>query len=227
MGIGSYVSPSMNTAAIETSAGVFRAHFTEQGLARLDLPRSKAVSSSSIENACPKDLDCWVRITVRAVRQALKGRQPARLPPLDLTRGTAFQQEVWQFLLTIPPGETRSYGEVATALERPGAARAIGQACGANPIPLLIPCHRVLAADGKRGGFSSGLAWKRWLLEREGISLSSRPLEDSELNLRSPTLKHPPPNRPSIAPMHGPTHQIPPRLKSPQNTANARSQPSL
>lgn len=81
--------------------------------------------------------------------------------------GSDFQREVWSALLRIPWGETRTYGELARRLGREGAARAIGTANGANPLPLLIPCHRVLAADGL-GGYSGGLALKRRLLELEG-----------------------------------------------------------
>lgn len=69
----------------------------------------------------------------------------------------------------IPWGETRSYGEVAIRVGSPGAARAVGQAMGANPLPIVIPCHRVIAAGGLIGGFGGGLGWKRWLLEREGV----------------------------------------------------------
>ena len=69
----------------------------------------------------------------------------------------------------IPFGQTRSYGEIARAIGRPKGMRAVGGACGANPIPVLVPCHRVLAAKGKLGGFSGGLDWKRTLLEREGV----------------------------------------------------------
>ncbi len=81
--------------------------------------------------------------------------------------GSDFQREVWSALLRIPWGETRTYGELARRLGREGAARAIGTANGANPLPLLIPCHRVVAASGL-GGYSGGLALKRWLLELEG-----------------------------------------------------------
>jgi O-6-methylguanine DNA methyltransferase len=67
----------------------------------------------------------------------------------------------------IPPGGTLSYGEIANRIGKPGGARAVGNACGANPLPLFIPCHRVVAAGGGLGGFSSGTAWKTLLLERE------------------------------------------------------------
>jgi methylated-DNA-[protein]-cysteine S-methyltransferase len=72
------------------------------------------------------------------------------------------------------PGEARSYGEVARAVRRPRAARAVGRAVGANPLPLLIPCHRVLAANGRLGGFGCGLRWKRFLLRLEGIDWVER-----------------------------------------------------
>ena len=110
----------------------------------------------------------WHRAVARAVRQILAGRRPTGLPPLDLRSGTAFQQAVWRALRRITPGTTRSYAEIARAVGSPAAARAVGQACGANPIPLLVPCHRVLASGGKLGGFSGGLAWKRRLLTVEG-----------------------------------------------------------
>jgi methylated-DNA-[protein]-cysteine S-methyltransferase len=87
--------------------------------------------------------------------------------------GTAFQLGVWEALRRIPYGETRSYGELARELGRPGGARAVGQANGRNPLPLLVPCHRVLASDGGIGGYMGdwsagrGVAIKRWLLELE------------------------------------------------------------
>lgn len=86
--------------------------------------------------------------------------------PLDVA-GTAFQQRVWQALRAIPPGETRSYGEIAAALGNPKAGRAVGGANGANPVAVLVPCHRVIAADGSLGGYAYGEAIKRELLRRE------------------------------------------------------------
>ena len=87
--------------------------------------------------------------------------------PLDHA-GTPFQQQVWQALRAIPCGETRSYGDLAKAFGKPGASRAIGGANAANRIAVLIPCHRVIAADGSLGGYAWGLAVKRELLRREG-----------------------------------------------------------
>jgi AraC family transcriptional regulator, regulatory protein of adaptative response / methylated-DNA-[protein]-cysteine methyltransferase len=91
--------------------------------------------------------------------------------PLDL-RGTAFQRRVWTALRAIPRGQTRTYGEVADAVGVPGAARAVGAACGANTVMLLVPCHRVVGAGGSLGGFGAGLDRKRALLELEGAPVA-------------------------------------------------------
>jgi methylated-DNA-[protein]-cysteine S-methyltransferase len=93
------------------------------------------------------------------------------LPPL-VPSGTEFQEAVWRRLLAIPPETTTTYGEIARELHMPGASQAVGQAIGANPLPILIPCHRVLAAGGKLGGYSSGLRRKCWLLAHEELAWS-------------------------------------------------------
>ncbi|MBX3162543.1 MAG: methylated-DNA--[protein]-cysteine S-methyltransferase [Deltaproteobacteria bacterium] len=86
--------------------------------------------------------------------------------PLE-PRGTGFQERVWRALLAIPYGETRSYGEQARSIGRPAASRAVGAANGRNPIAIIIPCHRVIGADGSLTGFGGGLPAKKWLLEHE------------------------------------------------------------
>lgn len=86
--------------------------------------------------------------------------------PIDV-RGTAFQQRVWEELRRIPYGETRSYGDVARAVGKPSAARAVANACAANPIPLVVPCHRVIRSDGEPGGYGLGPFRKRALLATE------------------------------------------------------------
>ena len=88
--------------------------------------------------------------------------------PLSL-HGTPFQVQVWEALRTIPPGETRTYSEMAAQVGRPTAYRAVAQACARNPAPIVVPCHRVVASDGTLGGFSGGVWRKKELLEREGI----------------------------------------------------------
>jgi methylated-DNA-[protein]-cysteine S-methyltransferase len=81
--------------------------------------------------------------------------------------GTAFQHEVWRVLMTIGYGETRTYGDIAAQLGDRGASRAVGNAVGRNPLPLLIPCHRVIGSDGSLTGFAGGIAAKRYLLAME------------------------------------------------------------
>lgn len=89
--------------------------------------------------------------------------------PLDI-RGTAFQQSVWGVLRKIPPGTTASYREIAEQIGRPAAVRAVAQACGANPIAIIVPCHRVVRSDGALAGYRWGVERKRALLEREATA---------------------------------------------------------
>jgi methylated-DNA-[protein]-cysteine S-methyltransferase len=106
---------------------------------------------------------------VRQLGEYFAGVRRAFDLPLDL-RGTAFQLRVWNALLRIPYGETRTYGQLASALGRPGATRAVGAANGANPVGIIVPCHRVVAAGGGLGGFGGGLGRKRFLLALEAAS---------------------------------------------------------
>jgi methylated-DNA-[protein]-cysteine S-methyltransferase len=92
--------------------------------------------------------------------------------PVRFDAGTPFQQEVWHALRTIPVGETISYAELARRVGRPTGFRAVGSANGRNPIAVVVPCHRVIAADGTLGGYSGGLDNKRWLLAHEGVSVT-------------------------------------------------------
>ena len=102
-----------------------------------------------------------------AVRPVVEGRPGAAELPLDL-QATAFQWQVWRALQEIPRGETRTYGEVAAALGRPGAARAVARACASNRVALVVPCHRVVRGDGEAGGYRWGEERKRRILEEEG-----------------------------------------------------------
>jgi len=154
--------------SVPSSVGTFIVGYSEVGLASLQFPGAKKITTDSAPST--RDLRAWHGLVSRAIQSALAGESPDELPPLDVRSGTEFQQRVWEELLRIPPGHTHSYGELARLLRKPGAARAVGSACGANPIPLLIPCHRVLAADGRLGGFSGGLDWKRRLLAVEGLT---------------------------------------------------------
>ena len=95
------------------------------------------------------------------------GHRAAFPDKLDLLGATPFQREVWEKTRLIPYGETRSYSWVAGQIKQPGAARAVGQALARNPLPIIVPCHRVVASNGKLGGFSGGVELKRYLLSLE------------------------------------------------------------
>lgn len=109
-----------------------------------------------------------------AVRAAIADYFDGDLSALDdipcRTGGTAFQVACWRALCEIPPGRTASYGEQAARIGRPNAVRAVGLANGANPIGLIVPCHRVIGADGTLTGYGGGLHRKRWLLRHEGAA---------------------------------------------------------
>ncbi len=156
---------------IKTVAGVFVARFSDRGLAALEFPGPRqSVTRAAGPRATvePKTLRAWTGQTRRALVAVLSARPITHGPPLDLSAGTAFQQRVWSALRRIAPGRTQTYSELAAAVGQPRASRAVGGACGANPIPVIVPCHRVVAANGGLGGFSGGLNWKVELLAREG-----------------------------------------------------------
>ena len=158
--------------SINTPFGNFIAVYSDHGLAALNFPKGNTESSggdAARQDVSPKIRE-WHHATEAALKKSLAGQKSDKLPPLDL-EGTEFQKSVWRELRKISPGKTKSYGEIAQAIGNPKAVRAVGGACGANPIPVLVPCHRVLAANKKIGGFSGGMDWKYRLLEIEGVKV--------------------------------------------------------
>jgi methylated-DNA-[protein]-cysteine S-methyltransferase len=117
------------------------------------------------------------RETPAAIRRALAGYFAGDLTAIDAipvaTVGTSFQREVWAALRGIRPGTTLSYGALARKLGRPNSARAVGLATGANPIAIVVPCHRVIGADASLTGYGGGVDRKRWLLAHEGAATPS------------------------------------------------------
>lgn len=103
---------------------------------------------------------------MQQLEEYLAGKRQTFTLPVDM-RGTDFQKKVWQALTQIPYGETRTYGEIAKAVGSPGGARAVGGACNRNPIMIVVPCHRVIGADGKLVGFGGGTEMKEALLDHE------------------------------------------------------------
>jgi len=112
--------------------------------------------------------------TVESLQAYFDGDLDALAPVTVATGGTEFQRRVWAALREIPSGTTRTYGDLAAQLGEPGAARAVGLANGANPVAIVVPCHRVIGSGGALTGFGGGLERKRWLLEHEGVLLALR-----------------------------------------------------
>jgi O-6-methylguanine DNA methyltransferase len=162
----------MHAMAIETGDGVFLARYSERGLCELNFP---AMTEVGVNEAADREVLEWHQITSLAVAAILVGEDPEEVPPLDLSGHTEFRRSVWAAMRRIPRGKTVSYTELARSIGEPNARRAVGGACGANPIPLIVPCHRVLAAGQRLGGFSGGLRWKRKLLAVEGIGYVPEP----------------------------------------------------
>ena len=116
--------------------------------------------------------DSALEQALNTIRERIAGRELDSTLPLDLL-GTDFQREVWDQLLAIPAGSTRTYLDVALAINRPKATRAVAQACGANPVAVVVPCHRVVMSDGSIGGYSGLPGVKKALLAAEGSELAA------------------------------------------------------
>lgn len=164
--VGGGAGVTIRWAVVETSLGAMLVAATDKGVCRLSFnedeadlrrrfPRAELVRGGEAFAALLEEVVSFVEAPHRSVHI-----------PLDV-RGTAFQEAVWRELQRIPPGETRSYAELAAAVGNPGAVRAAGSANGANNVAVLIPCHRVIRSDGSLGGYAYGLEIKRKLLERE------------------------------------------------------------
>ena len=163
------------TAVVETSIGALQLVSSERGLAYVELPnasgrgfegwRKRHAPDSRVEEAYTPNRSAGVQLL-----EYLEGKRTDFELALDL-RATPFQRGVYECLREIAYGETQSYADVARRLGQPRALRAVGAANGANPIPLVIPCHRVVAAHHKLGGYGGGLPLKRRLLAME----STRP----------------------------------------------------
>ena len=155
-------------AVVASSLGPMLVAATDKGVCRLSFGRGREELERLFPNAelveGGADFAALVQRVVAAIDDPASGRDI----PVDV-RGTAFQERVWQELRRIPPGETRSYAEIAAAAGNPRAVRAAGSANGANHVPVLIPCHCVVRSDGSLGGYAYGLEIKKKLLEREGI----------------------------------------------------------
>lgn len=116
-----------------------------------------------------KNAELHLKNAAAALKRYFKGDLKAFSRLKFNAHGTEFQERVWKLLAKIPAGKTRSYQDLALQLKKPKAARAIGAACGKNPLLIAIPCHRVIASSGKMSGFAAGVSRKRKLLNHEGV----------------------------------------------------------
>lgn len=164
----------LRRASVETPVGPMMMLASEQALCALVFTRPGKMSRLEERLArwyggpTIEDGENGVTTTIRRWLDGYFGGVSADISglPLDM-RGAEFETRVWEALRTIPPAVTTSYGAIAATLGTPGAARAVGMANGANPIPIIVPCHRVIGSTGKLTGYGGGLDRKVWLLEHE------------------------------------------------------------
>jgi methylated-DNA-[protein]-cysteine S-methyltransferase len=158
---------SLSCKVISSPIGGLRLVAGDEGLTAIlwdnDRPRP-AYLADLIEEPTHPTLLC----AEQELNEYFSRKREAFSVALDM-RGTSFQKQVWEALLAIPFGETRSYGQIANQLGNPKATRAVGAANGQNPIPIIVPCHRVIGANGKLTGFGGGLEIKDQLLALEGV----------------------------------------------------------
>ena len=163
-------------ADFATAIGRCGIAWSDRGVVGVQLPEaSEAATRAQLQRRFPAATEAPptppIQAAIDGVVALLEGENAGDLSKieLDLRAVPAFNAAVYRVARTIPPGETLTYGEIAARLDDPGAARAVGQALGANPIPIIVPCHRVLAAGGRAGGFSApgGVMTKLKLLEIE------------------------------------------------------------
>jgi methylated-DNA-[protein]-cysteine S-methyltransferase len=161
----------IHTAEFDTPVGSMLCATSEKGLAYVRLPRAGGRGFAGWLRRNGRDAEVRQgfapnRVAIAQILEYLAGKRRKFDLPLDL-RGTDFQLRVWNALLEIPFGETRSYAELARSIDEPRAVRAVGTANGANPCSLVVPCHRVVASGGKLGGYGGGLPLKQRLLALE------------------------------------------------------------
>jgi len=161
-----------NASVFETQLGWVGISGSDIGIKQLILPVgsfSEACRLIGIQDNYEENPSGVLADIIDRVKIYLKGHKVDFTDKVDYSGATEFQRMVWKTNRLIPYGETRSYSWIAEQIGRPNAARAVGQAVGSNQLPLIIPCHRVLAKDGSIGGYGGGINLKRYLLKLETI----------------------------------------------------------
>jgi methylated-DNA-[protein]-cysteine S-methyltransferase len=162
------MSKKLSYVVFKTRAGWVGVLGSSAGLRRTTLPQpSKEDAITALEIDDARQDKRFFQDLIQRFKHYFTGRQVAFPDRLDIHKATPFQRAVWQTARKIPYGETRRYAWVARKTGKPGAARAAGQALGRNPLPIIIPCHRVIYSNGGLGGFTGGVALKKRLLVLE------------------------------------------------------------
>lgn len=160
---------------LESPVGTVLVARTSKGICRVSIGGNEKSFRSYLKenyNSDPIRDDNGLRLDVEALRTYFQKGTPVDHRQIDFLEGTSFQHQVWEAMRRIPQGEVRTYGWIARAIKNPKASRAVGQACGSNPIGIVVPCHRVIASGNHLGGFGGDTKTKRKLLSLEGIDVS-------------------------------------------------------
>ncbi|MFK7823980.1 MAG: methylated-DNA--[protein]-cysteine S-methyltransferase [Oligoflexales bacterium] len=158
---------SISAGSIITPIGWILVHADRDGLRGLDFCGNRKPPKM------PKQSNSCIDLTLAQLEAYFQGKTRHFNLPLA-PEGTDFQQKVWQHLRRIPWGQSCSYGDIAKSCKNPKASRAVGMANNRNPLPIIIPCHRVVGSNGQLVGYGGGLGIKRWLLQHEGIKITEK-----------------------------------------------------
>jgi len=158
-----YQSPLGQLYLLGSSKGLVALCFTKKSFDRMMQRHFAGVN--------PERSDRQFKVLIKQLDAYFKGSPVKFVFTADIRSGTEFQRGVWEKLSELLPGQLTTYGSLAREIKRPKASRAVGQAVGANPLPVIIPCHRVISSSGKLGGFTGGIGLKKKLLSIEGIKL--------------------------------------------------------
>ncbi len=179
------MTQQLNYTIFNTDIGWVGMLASAKGLLGITLPQRSAQEAYLLLGDSVNRATCSLRLfdnLMERLKAYFSGQRTTFPDKLDLSPATHFQREVWEKTRLIPYGETRSYAWVAEQIKKPRAARAVGQALGKNPLPIIVPCHRVVASDGKLGGFSGGIEMKQHLISLEASAGTTK------LSTKSPSL---------------------------------------
>jgi len=168
---GQKVRPDISLVYLDSPIGRLTILADREGISEIRFPNRAESLSPAAAPASEKGEE-WLALAIEQLNAYFEGRLKVFDLPLSIN-GSDFQKQTWAQLQTIAYGSTASYGDIASAMGKPKAARAVGMANNKNPMPIIIPCHRIIGSNGSLTGFAGGLDTKRWLLKHEGISLEN------------------------------------------------------